>query len=229
MEKDLALLHEKVDRLSEQVAALNAYAKTQQRRQRDIEELKDDLIPVINHMIKLSIDELAEIGTEFQVEDLLFLLKRILRNTHTFLALMDHLEAYMGMAEEAELLGKQVFATTVEELDRLEREGYFAFTRESWGILNQIVKEFSEEDVRALGDNIVTILKTIRNMTQPEVLALANNAVGAIQEKPSEGDSVTTLKLLRDLREPEVRQGMARLLNLVKALGHPSYESTNGN
>ena len=40
-----------------------------------------DAIPVVNHMVKLSIDELAEIGTDFQLEDLTFLLKRVLRDT----------------------------------------------------------------------------------------------------------------------------------------------------
>jgi uncharacterized protein YjgD (DUF1641 family) len=105
----------------------------------------------------------------------------------------------------------------VSDLDRLEREGYFAFARGGWYILERIVEEFSEEDVRALGDNIVTILTTVRNMTQPDVLALANNAVSAIQPEDGTGD-VSTLQLLRELRDPKVRRGMARLLNIVKSL-----------
>ena len=34
-----------------------------------------------------------------------------------------------------------------------------------------------EHDARALADNVVTILKTVKNMTQPDIMALANNAV----------------------------------------------------
>jgi uncharacterized protein YjgD (DUF1641 family) len=217
MENDLALLHQKIDTLSEQVAFLAAQAEIQQRRQQEFDELKQDMIPIGNHLIKLTIEELAEIGDEFQIEDVLYLLKRVMRNTQLILGMFDRLEAVMGIADEAELLGKQVFNYSVEELDRLEREGYFGFAREGWKIAERIVSEFSEEDVQALGDNVVTILTTVRNLTQPEIMSIANNAVGAIQEVP-ETEKVSTWTLLRELGNPKVRRGMARLINLLKAL-----------
>jgi len=222
MSEDLVLLHQKVDMLTEQVAALTSHAEIQQRRQREFDELKNDAIPIVNHMIKLSIDELADIGTEFEVEDLVFLLKRVIRNTHLLLAMFDRLEAMMGIADETELLGKQVFNFVVERLDQFERDGYFDFARESWNIVERIVSEFNEDDVRALGDNVVTILNTVRNMTQPEIMALANNAVGAIQEEIPKTEKVSTWKLLRELGDPKVRRGMARMINLLKALDEQS-------
>ena len=207
---DLETLHQKIDLISEQLEA-------QQRRQMELQELQQDLIPVVNHMIKLSIDELAEIGTEFQLEDLFFLLKRVLRNTRLIRRLMDMVEGGAGLIDELTPIGNQAFSTTVETLDRLEREGYFSFAQEGWKILERIVSEFNEEDVRALGDNIVTILTTVRKMTQPEVLALANNAISAISPQEEVKD-ISTLRLIRELGDPRVRRGMARLLNMVKAL-----------
>ena len=218
MDNNIALLHEKIDALTEQVAFLTNQAEEQQRRQQSFDELKNDMVPIGNHLIKLTIDELAEIGDEFQIEDILYLLKRVLRNTTMLLELFDRMEAMMGIADEVEILGKQVFNFTVEELDRLEREGYFGFARESWKIAERVVTEFSEEDVRALGDNIVTILKTVRKMTQPEIMALANNAVGAIQEEMPKDEKVSTWALLRELGNPQVRRGMVRMLKLLKAL-----------
>ncbi|MBT3391145.1 MAG: DUF1641 domain-containing protein [Chloroflexi bacterium] len=218
MADDLALLHQKIDALTEQVAALTSYAVIQQKRLQEFEELKNDVIPMVNHMIKLTIDELAEIGTEFAVEDLFFLLKRVIRNTHLWLGMLDRIEALMGVTDEAELLGKQVFNVAVEQLDQFERNGYFEFAREGWRIVERIVTDFSQEDVQALGDNIVIILNTVRNMTQPEIMALANNAVGAIQEDIPDHGEVSTWALLRELGNPKVRRGMARLINLLKAL-----------
>lgn len=254
MEADLALLHEKIDRLAERVEAQNqqqssnltsnngaelAYLhqkidfisqqmEIQAKRAEALNELKDDLIPMANHMIKLSIDELAEIGTEFRVEDLLFLLKRVLRDTHLLLETLDRLEAIMGLADEMQLLGRGVFNQTVETLDQMEQQGYFDFARGGMYIMERIVKEFNEEDVRALGDNIVTILTTVRNMTQPEVLALANNAVGAIREVPTDTKPLSTLALLKELNDPKVRMGLTRMLGMVKALAdQPAEEQRN--
>ena len=124
----------------------------------------------------------------------------------------------MGITDEVELLGKQVFSTAVERLDQMERDGYFGFAREGWGILERVVTEFSDEDVKALGENVVTILTTVRNMTQPEIMAMANNAVGAIQEVPPETKTPSMLSLLRELSNPKTRRGMARMINLLQVL-----------
>ncbi len=209
--QDLELLHQKIDYLTEQL-------DDQRRRQREFDELKQDMIPIANHMMRLSIDELSDIGSDFQAEDFIFLLKRLLRNTHSFIRLMDYLEAGIGFSEEVSLLGTQMFNNLVETLDRLEHDGYFAFLTEGWNIVERIVTEFGEEDIKALGDNIVTILGTVRTMTQPEILNLANNAMNAIETTPVEDQNVSTLDLLRELSDPQVRRGMARLLNIVKAL-----------
>ena len=217
---DLESIHEKLD-------TLTAYVEAQEKRQQEFDELKQDVIPIANQMIKLSIDELAEIGTEFQVEDLFFLLKRLLRNTGMLMRLVEMLEAGMDLTEELKPIGLQAFSDMVETLDRLEREGYFNFMREGWRIVESIVQEFDEADVRALGDNVVTILTTVRNMTQPEILSLANQAISAIQPD-TEVDDMSTFALLRELSDPQVRKGMARMLNLMKAVGgQPTNQTAN--
>jgi uncharacterized protein YjgD (DUF1641 family) len=94
-------------------------------------------------------------------------------------------------------------------------------------IMERIVEEFSEEDVRALGDNIVTILTTVRNMTQPEILALANNAVGAITEAPADTKPLSTLALLKEFNDPKVRIGLTRMLGMVKAIADQPQVSSN--
>lgn len=218
MDKDLTLLHEKIDYLTEQFEA-------QQAQRQAFEELKQDLIPVANHMIKLTINELEEIGTDFELEDLLFLLKHFLRNTHLWMNLLDRLEAAMDIADEASLLGKQVFANTVDTLDQLEQDGYFAFARGGYYILDRIVNEFSEEDLRVLGDNIVNILNIVRNVTQPEILTLANNALESLQVDTYEnGKPPSTFALVRQLSDPKVRIGLSKMLKLVSSLAEDSPE-----
>lgn len=227
MEADLAVLNQKIDYLTEIVEA-------QRKRQLELEELQRDMVPIANHMIKLSIDELAEIGNDFKVEDLLFLMKRLLRDTHMLIDLMDRLESVYGITQELELMGKPMFNQVVEKLDQMERAGYFNFARGGVYIMERIVSEFGEEDVRALGDNIVTILQTVRNMTQPEILTFANNAIGAISEEPVNiPDKVSTMDLLRAISDPQTRRGMVRLLGMVKVLadqpasGKPDNEIKN--
>ena len=251
MDNDVALLHEKIDLLTAQLEVQNQRLEMiesqgngnglvlekleyitrqydeQRQRQEELNELKNDLIPVANQMIKLSIDELAEIGTEFQAEDLLFLLKRLLRDTHLLVGLLNSLESVVELADETSRIGQQVFNQAVFSLDRLEREGYFTFAQSGWRVIERIVNEFSEEDIDALGENVETILTTVRNLTQPEIMSLTNNALQAIQDEPvAEGD-VSMWGLLRDLNDPQVRKGMARMLNMLKVIADQPDVSKN--
>lgn len=220
---EIASLHDKVDRLT-------VILEAQEQRYQALEELQRDMIPLVNHGIKLTIDELAEIGTEFQLEDLLYLMKRLLRSTDLINRMLDQLEALSSLGDEAELLGKQVLSNTIETLDKLEQKGYFNFAQNGMYIMEQIVEEFDEDDVKALGDNIVTILKTVRNMTQPEIMSLANNAVNSIREEgPTKDENISTLALLREMSDPKVRRGLVRMLNLVKSLADQPETPSSSN
>lgn len=191
MEKDLALLHSKVDQLTEQVAFLFDQAHDQQRRGQEMDELKADLIPIGNQLVNLTIQELEEIGADFELEDLLYLLKRALRNTHLILSMMDRLEAAMGIADEVELLGRQVFSAAVEYLDRLERAGTFQQT----------------------GD-------LLRSLSDGETLADLNRALVAFQSPSADqGPPPSLVGLLRQLNQPEARRGLERLVKAINALG----------
>jgi uncharacterized protein YjgD (DUF1641 family) len=220
MDKELALLHEKIDRLTAQM-------EEQHKHQQTLNELKDDMLPIANHMIKLSIDELAEIGTEFQMEDLTFLLKRLLRNTHLFIKLVDQLEALMGLMEEVRLLGKPAFSKVVEKMDELERKGYFAFARQGINTFDRIVTEFDEKDMQAMTDNVINILRTTQNITRPDIMDLANNVVNSLRENSTSEKSPSMLQLVREMNDPKVRSGLARILSLLKSLADQPISSIN--
>ena len=191
MEKEFATLHQKIDTLSEQMAYLTEQAESQQQRAREFEELKADLIPIGNQLVNLTIKELEEIGTDFELEDLLYLLKRVLRNTTLILTMMDRFEALKDMADEVELLGKQVFSTVVEELDRLESNG--TFTQGG---------------------------KLLRSLSDGETLGDLNRALQAFRSEP-EGPPPSLFSILKEVNQLEHRRGLGRLLNVLKALGTP--------
>jgi len=196
MDKNLTQLHEKIDQLTAQMLILTEQAEIQQRRNQDFDELKADLIPIGNQLVNLTISELEEIGNEFSLEDLLFLLKRVLRNTHLILTMMDRFEAIMGIADEVELLGKQVFSAAVEALDRLEQAGLF----------NQVRDMFD-------------------TLSQTSTLADLNGALLALQLPAEEEFSPPSMfSLMRELGKPETRTGMYRLVKMLQSLGSTDQE-----
>ncbi len=199
MDKDLALINEKVDQITLQMAFLTEQAEIQQRRAREFDELKADLIPIGNQLIHLSINELEEIGTDFELEDLLFLLKRVLRNTHLIMSMMDRFESLMGVADEVELLGKQVFSSAVEALDKLEQTGLFS----------------------EAGDLFETL-------TRESTIADLNRMLKAFHAEENEGISTPSLmSLVKSANQPETRRAFARLVKMLHALGEDTRENNS--
>ena len=193
MTEDLTQINQKLD-------TLLIFMEDQQNRHRAMDELRNDMIPIANQVVKLTIDELAEIGTEFRAEDLLFLLKRLLRNTRLLIKLVDQLEAVMGLADDAGTLGKQVFNTLVEKLDELEHKGYFQLAGEGMQVLDRFVEELNPEDVQLMGDALLGSLKTLR--------------------EPAPEKAPSLMALMGQMNDPEVRIGLSRMLNVMKSLAY---------
>jgi len=187
MDNELAQINQKLDYLTAQF-------KAQGEQQRSMKELVDDVIPVVNHVIKLSIDELAEVGNDFELGDLLFLVKRVLRDTRMLVGLLDQLESVAELAEEGQQMGKRIFHQVTMELDRLEREGYFGFARAGIKVADRLVHDHQPEELESLGLRVADALKT----PPPEKVSL--------------------LDLLRAIGDPKVRRGLYRTLNLLKAI-----------
>jgi uncharacterized protein YjgD (DUF1641 family) len=252
VDTEVALLNQKIDLLTEQLAAqrqqidrleANTHStsdicqkmdaildqlEAQRQRSLALEELKNDLIPIGNQMVKLTIDELAEIGSDFQLEDLLFLVKRLLRDTKLLSDLLDKMESTVELVGDVQTIGNQAFNQSVLILDRLEREGYFTFARSSWRILEKIVAEFDEEDVNALGDNIVLILNTIKSMTQPEIMNFVHNTLLVAEKEVEKPVDISYSGLIRQMRDPSVRRGLALTMRVLQVVGTQPEGNGNG-
>lgn len=105
-------------------------------------------------------------------------------------------------------------------LQEAQDAGLIDFVRHSGGIFSRVAEEFDADDVDALADNIVLILQTVREMTQPEIMTLVRrtaHTVGESVDTPVETPGL--MRLMGELREPEVRRGFERLLALLRSMG----------
>ena len=196
---EATITQDQFELLMNRLDRIESYLAAQQKQAQEVEELKRDLIPIGNHMIKVTIDELAEIGSEFRVEDLFFLVKRLLRDTHLLLKALDQLELLMGLSEEINRLMKPIFNTTVEELDKLEREGFFNLAKAGFLAIRRIANQFAPDDVDIFATEISGVL-------------------AALRQPPAETPSL--ISIMREMNDPQVRIGLARTINMLKALGN---------
>ncbi len=210
-------LNRKIDFLTEQLMFVTAELRHQQERRLEWEELKSDATPIINDLFRISVEQLEEVESYVQFEDILHLFKRLLRNTRNLEQMLDQLESVMELWGDISPLTQNAFLSMMDKLDEMERKGYFTFAQGAMKIMDNVVTSFTEEDVQQLGDNIVLILETIKEMTQPEILTMLRSTVQAAQQDETTGD-VSLLGILRQLNDPAVKRGLARTLNVLKTV-----------
>lgn len=125
-------------------------------------------------------------------------------------------------------LASPVMTMLTTWMSELEAKGYFTFAEGGIRIADKVVTSFSEDDIDALGDNVVLILNTVKEMTQPEVMHLLTRTAVEVQdtEDAPVGPPPATLALLKQMRDPDVRRGLARTLTVLRSLGAQNQPTT---
>ena len=208
MDNDLALLHEKLDHLT-------ALVEHQQKRLAQVEDLAAEVMPLAPQMLQMATDELADVGDAFAPEDLLALIKRVLRDTRLLTDLLGRAEGAIELVDEVLPLSQQMVVQAIAAAEQLEAKGFFGLARGGYAVAEKVAANYTEADLRALAENMPAALSLVRQATQPELLKLANDAVGALS---APAEPVSLWQLVGMLFDAKMRQGLGRMLKLVKVM-----------
>jgi len=226
MDASLQELNQKIDLLTTQVAYLSEQAQLAERQRQERSELVRDVTPLANQAFNLAIEQLEEIQEYIDLGDLLRLFKRLLRNGRNLEKMLDQLESLADLIETVSPLADDAFGKVVDLMAGLEARGYFAFTHSGMKLVDNIVTSFSAEDVNRLGDNIVLILNTVKDMTQPEIISFVRNTLLVAEKEIEKPVDVSYLGLVRQMRDPAVRRGLALTLRVMQVIGTQAASET---
>ena len=227
----LAEINAKLDALTQQVAFLTQQLQEERRRREALEDLERDLAPILKEAYALAVEYLAEVGDDVQLEDIFRLLTRLLRNVRNMEQLLAQLESLQDLMRDVEPITHDAFHLAVEKLDEMDKKGYFPFLQESLRIIDNIVTNFTPEDVRALADNIVTILLTVKQLTQPDIMELLQELTDTYREVQTQPEKVdiSARAILRQMRDPHVRRGLALTMQILRLISlHRPMPPMNG-
>lgn len=203
---------EQLDHLGREIAILTDSAKS-------LRELRDDLSPRVNEAVKALITELAQIEADFQLEDLLALLKNLLRNTRNITWSVDQLKNLIDFLRTVEPLLKATVPQAIYFLDGLEQKGVLRMFASVLRAIQKIAETYAPEDIEQIADGMVQLVGVARKLTTPQPLALLSR----LAEVPgrvdfSQAREVGAFGILFALRDSQVKQGMGVLLEMTKGL-----------
>lgn len=214
-----ASLQKQVDQINRKLDIILQEIELQRRHRQEMEDLKADLMRVGKDLYRTAVVELDEMHDHVDTGDVVHLFKRILRNLNNIDTTLQRLESMQDFLRDFEPISRELFLDTMRRLDEMDRKGYFEFLDELVSVGDRVVTSYGPEDVRKLGDNIVTILDTVKNLSQEDVLSTVNNALSVYRQMSVDvPDSISTWQLIRELNTPETRRGIAFLLRFQRSL-----------
>lgn len=212
-----------IDDINRKLDVILEEVDLQRRHRHEMEDLKDDLMRVGKDLFQKAVVELDGMHDQLRTVDVLHLGKKLLRNVDTITTVVEQLESLKDFLEDASPLARESFIALMNRLDEFDRKGYFRFMKELGKVVDNVVTSFTAEDVKNLGDNIVTILNTVKSVTQPHMLHAVNNALNVYQKLDMKvEDDVSLLALLREVNSPEARKGMAFTIRFLKSMASQS-------
>ena len=208
-----------IDQINKKLDIILEEIELQKKHRLEVEDIKDDLMRVGKDLYQTAVEELDQIHDHVSTRDILHFGKYMLRNVNTISKVVQQLESTKDFLNDAAPLIREYIVDFMAKMDEFDRRGYFEFIKESQNIVDKVVTSFSKEDVKALGDNIVTILNTIKSLTQPDMLQALNNALQVYKKLNIEVDEkVSIFSVLREMNSPEARKGLVFALRFLKSL-----------
>ena len=212
MQNQINDINKKLDIILEEI-------ELQRVHRREMEDLKDDLMRVGKDVYKATVEELEEVADHIQTGDMLHLGKKLLRNVNNISGMFDQLESMSDLVNDLAPISREIVIDFMAKLDEFDRKGYFGFMREINRAMDNVVESFSVDDVRALGDNIVTILNTVKNLTQPDMLQALDNALTVYKKLDIEVDEkISYFTLFKRMNTPEMRRGLSFAIQFLKSM-----------
>ena len=218
-------LNQKINVLTAQVAYLTEQAEISERNRQDRSDLIENVMPIAKDAMQLASDQFEEIQDYLKVDDLLRFIKKLALRRPQLEMMLDLIGSATELGHIMNPIAKEGVDKLTSVLTDLEAKGYFGFGRSSVRIFDNIVTSFTEEDVDRLGDNIVLILNTVKDMTQPEIMTFIRNTLHTSEEEVAKPVNTSMWAILGQLRDPAVRRGLALTLRVLRVMGQQGAQN----
>jgi uncharacterized protein YjgD (DUF1641 family) len=205
-------LMERMDRLESQITPLVDTANA-------LGELRKELAPRVNEAVHALIVELADVAPHFQLEDLVHLLKNIMRNIGTLNFTLDQLKNLIDFLVIAEPVLKTSVPKIIYYFDELEQKGIFRILTLGLEVLKSIGSVYSPEELQQIGDGLVRLVGMLHKLLAPESLDLLERAAALPGRTDLSGARpVGLLGLMGALSDPRLKVGLGVALELTRGL-----------
>jgi uncharacterized protein YjgD (DUF1641 family) len=210
--KQIAELNQKVDTILEYVNQQRLKSQAMDDLVQDVsiigKDVYDSTVKALDeHEVVLDPDELRELGV------------RVAQNVGNFNSILDTMGSMLDLLRDVGPIANEVIIDVTKKLNEFDQKGYFDMMVEFGNIVDKVLTYYQVEDARMLADNVVAILDTVKNLTQPDMLKSVDNAVRVFSKLEMDDiPSYSIFKVMRELNKPEMKKALGFFVTFMKNL-----------
>jgi uncharacterized protein YjgD (DUF1641 family) len=223
-------IQEQINEINRKLDIVLEEVMAQRQTRQSIEDLTSDITIIGKDVFKNTVVELENAGVELDGEAVKLLMLKLVRNVDTITEMFEMLESANDFLKDITPIMHQMGLDGIKLMHEFEQKGYFDFMKASMKIMDNIVSHYSEEDVILLADNVVTILETIKTLTQPEMLKAINSGLVVYKSIDVRGvPEYSLFKAIREMNSKEMRRGIGFMITFLKNIAKETDKRSNLN
>lgn len=221
-------IQEQINEINQKLDLVLDHVNMQRLKSQSVEDLISDVSIVAKDVYDSAVEELTDQQVVLDLDELKLLGIKFLKNIKNFNMLLGMVESFSDLAKDLSPVVNEVIIDSINKLNEFEKKGYLDFIRETSKIPQNILDNFSSEDVKFLSENIVTILETVKSISQPEILKTVDNALMVYKNIDFENiPEMSIWKIIREINTPEMKKGMGFMITFLKNIS--SIENNKNN
>ena len=174
---DELTINKRLDALESKIDIILEHVNLQRLNTQSITDLTNDFAIIGKDFYDTSVEELDKRNVELDPAEITDLLITFLRNIKNIREMLNMVEMGFDLLKELGPILNETLIDFIKKFGELERDGYFEFVKNLYPIIDNIVKGLTKEDLKGLADNIMLIIYTVKDITQPNMLKSIDNAV----------------------------------------------------
>ncbi len=212
-------LQYQIDALNKKVDLILEHLNAQKQSNQIINDLVSDVSIIGKDVYDSTVEELDKNMVNVDTEELKMLIVKLLKNVNNFNNMLGMLESLNDFVKDASPIANEILIDFTEKLNEFDKKGYFEFFREAGNIIDNIVTNYSKEDVKQLADNVVTIVETLKNATQPDVMNSLNNAIKTFRSIDINNvPEYSMWQLFKEMNKPEMKRSIGFMVTFLNSI-----------
>ncbi len=221
-------LQKQINDINQKLDLVLEHVNKQRLKSEMVEDLMADASIITKDAWDTTVSELDDQSIELDIDDIKQLFFKFLKNIKSFTQAIELFESANDFMKDAAPIINEMGVDAIHKLHEFEQKGYFEFISEVGRAMDKVMTHYSQEDLRKLSDNIVPVLDTVSNLTNPEMLQSLNNALSVYQEMdPDEVEEYSLWKAFRTLNSKEMRKSIGYIMTFMKKMSQETYKNQN--